>query len=112
MAPILPGISDRPEQLTEVARAAAEAGAAFLGAGSLTLKAGTREHFLEALERDWPELLPRYRRLYAGRISAPPAAAEPALGLVTRLRDDLGIADRRPAEVRPPVPPSQLLLAV
>ena len=112
MAPILPGISDRREQLTEVASAAADAGAAFLGAGSLTLKPGTREHFLETLERDWPELLPRYRRLYAGRISAPPAAAEPALGLVARLRDDLGIADRRPAEVRPPEQPSQLLLAV
>jgi DNA repair photolyase len=112
MAPILPGISDRPEQLAEVARAAADAGAAFLGAGSLTLKPGTREHFLDAVARDWPELLPRYRRLYDGRISAPRPAADPPLRLVARMRDELGIADRRPAAARPPEPPSQLLLAV
>lgn len=112
MAPILPGISDRPEQLVEVAHAAADAGAAFLAAGSLTLKPGTREHFLEAVERDWPELLPRYLRMYAGRISAPRPVAEAPVQLVARMRDELGIADRRPAEARPPEPPSQLLLAV
>ena len=30
-----------------------------------TSSPGTKEHFLAALERDWPELLPRYERLYA-----------------------------------------------
>jgi DNA repair photolyase len=112
MAPILPGLSDSPAQLSDVAHAAADAGAAFLGSGSLSLRAGTREHFLEALARDWPELLPRYRRLFAGRSTTPPVAAEPPARLVTRLRDELGIADRRPAGMRPPELPTQLLLAV
>jgi DNA repair photolyase len=112
MAPVLPGISDKPEQLSEVAHAAAAAGAAFLAAGSLNLKPGTREHFLEALEHDWPHLLPRYRRLYAGRSSAPREAAEPPISFVAALRDQLEIADRRPAEARPPDPPQQLRLAV
>src|SRR5262245_65051518 len=47
MAPILPGISDRPEQLREVVRAAREAGATGIWANLLFLRPGTREHFLE-----------------------------------------------------------------
>ena len=46
MAPILPGLSDRPEQLAEVVKAAREAGAAGIWANVLYLKPGTREHFL------------------------------------------------------------------
>src|SRR5579864_4476239 len=67
MAPVLPGISDRPEQLAEVVRAARAAGACGVWANVLYLKPGTREHFLEALEHDWPELVPEYERLYRGR---------------------------------------------
>ena len=33
----------------------------------LNLRPGTREHFLAALERDWPEESTRYERLYEGR---------------------------------------------
>ena len=58
MAPILPGISDRPEQLREVVQAAREAGATGVWANLLYLRPGTREHFLEHLAQDWPELLP------------------------------------------------------
>lgn len=67
MAPLLPGLSDRPDRLADVVRAAREAGAASLWMGALNLRPGTREHFLENLGRDWPEELARYRRLYAGR---------------------------------------------
>src|ERR671926_1950343 len=55
MAPILPGLSDRPEQLAEVVRAARDAGATHVWANLLFLRPGTREHFLEQLARDWPE---------------------------------------------------------
>ena len=61
MAPILPGLSDRPELLAEVVRAARAAGATGVWANLLYLKPGTKEHFLAALERDWPELLPGVR---------------------------------------------------
>ena len=64
MAPILPGLSDRPEQMRAVVRAARDAGASFIWANLLYLKPGTREHFMTALARDWPELLPRYEQLY------------------------------------------------
>ena len=61
MAPILPGLSDAPEQLEDVVRAAREAGASKVWASLLYLKPGTREHFLAALARDWPEELERLR---------------------------------------------------
>ena len=87
MAPILPGLSDRPEQLAEVVRAARAAGACGVWANVLYLKPGTREHFLAHLAEDWPELLPEYERLYAGRSFAP------------RTRD--GADARRGAAARP-----------
>ena len=76
MAPILPGISDKPELMADVVRAARAAGATGIWANLLHLKPGTKEHFLAALERDWPELLPEYERRYARR--AYPAAKETA----------------------------------
>lgn len=44
-----------------------DAGATSIWTNVLYLRPGTREHFLENLARDWPELLPRYEFLYAGR---------------------------------------------
>ena len=112
MAPILPGISDRPEQLAAVARAAAASGACFLGAGSLTLGPGTREHFLESVDREWPQLAARSRRISAGRRTAPPDVASAPLRLVEALRQELGIRDTRAPGVRPPEQARQLLLPV
>src|SRR5204862_1860651 len=85
LAPILPGISDRPEQLAEVVRAARAAGACGVWANTLHLKPGTREHFLDCLARDWPELLPQYERLYGRRAYPPQAEAVPVRDTVRRL---------------------------
>jgi DNA repair photolyase len=98
MAPLLPGLSDRPEQLREVVVAAREAGACGIWANVLYLKPGTREHFLRCLERDWPELLPEYERLYAGRAYLPQAETKAARSEVSRLADVHGVRDRRPAK--------------
>src|SRR6476620_11651881 len=67
MAPVLPGISDRPDQLRQVVKAAREAGATGVWTNLLFLRPGTREHFLEHLAEDWPELVPRYLDLYRNR---------------------------------------------
>jgi DNA repair photolyase len=111
MAPILPGLSDSPEQLADVVRAAREAGATGIWANLLYLRPGTREHFLEQLARDWPEQLPRYERLYARRAYLRAEDAKPAKELVAELRRKHGIRDRR--AVRPELHrEEQLALAV
>ena len=110
MAPILPGLSDRPEQLAEVVRAAREAGATQIWANLLYLKPGTREHFLEHLAEDWPEELERYRRLYAGRAYLGREEGEPVRERVRVLRQQLGIADRRVMPLEPEPEPEQLTL--
>jgi DNA repair photolyase len=101
MAPLLPGLSDRPEQLREVVVAAREAGACGIWANVLYLKPGTREHFLRCLERDWPEQLPEYERLYAGRAYLPPSETKTARSDVGRLAAEHGLRDRRPRRIHP-----------
>ena len=113
MAPILPGLSDRPEQLAEVVRAAREAGACGIWMNILNLRPGTREHFLEHLAQDWPEELERYEHLYAGgRAYLPASEAAPARRLVAELARKQGIRDRRRRPAVPPSRPEQLVLTV
>jgi DNA repair photolyase len=114
VAPILPGLSDRPEQLDAVVRAAREAGATFLWANLLYLRPGTREHFLAHLARDWPEAVAQYDRLYAGRHYLFRRDSQPVLDVVADLRARHAIADRRvePIVPAPPAPPAQLALAI
>jgi DNA repair photolyase len=111
MAPILPGISDRPEQLAEVVRAAREAGAVFLWAGHVHLKGAARDHFFALLSREWPELVPEYERLFAGAYLKK-ADGAPALQQVSVLKARFGIADRRVVKLSPPPEPAQLILPV
>jgi DNA repair photolyase len=112
MAPILPGLSDRPELLEDVIRAAREAGATGVWANLLHLRPGTKEHFLAALERDWPELLPDYERLYARGAYLPAAELKPVKERVRDLARRHGVRDRRRLKLEPPDDPEQLRLAV
>jgi DNA repair photolyase len=112
MAPILPGISDQPEQLAAVVRAAREAGACGIWTGVLYLKPGTREHFLESLAREWPEELPRYERLYGRRAYLPAAETQTVRDAVRDLARAEGVRDRRRKRLQPPEKPEQLRLAV
>ena len=110
MAPILPGISDAPEQLELVVRAARDAGATSVWANLLYLKPGTREHFLESLAHDWPDELDRYERLYGDRAYLPKSQAEPIRQLVADLRRRHAIRDRRRVKLEPQPPAEQLAL--
>jgi DNA repair photolyase len=112
MAPIIPGLSDKPELMAEVVRAAREAGATGVWANVLYLKPGTKEHFLETLERDWPELLPDYERLYGRRAYLSKAHSEPVRARVRELTRAYSIRDRRDVRLEPPPEPEQLSLAV
>jgi DNA repair photolyase len=112
MAPILPGLSDRPEQLAAVVRAAREAGATHVWANLLYLRPGTREHFLACLARDWPEEHERYERLYAGRAYLANGHVKAVRGEVAELKQRHGIADRRAVRLEPEPEPEQLALAL
>jgi DNA repair photolyase len=112
MAPILPGISDRPEQLAEVVRAARDAGATGVWANLLFMRPGTREHFMEHLADDWPELVRFYEELYAGRAYLPAVHTKPVRSHVAGLARRFEIADRRVRPIRPEPLPEQLSLAV
>jgi DNA repair photolyase len=111
MAPLLPGISDRPTLLAEVVRAAREAGATHVWCNLLYLQPGTREHFLDHLARDWPQELERYQALYA-RPSLRACHAEPIREEVALQRARYGVADRRPVRLEPAPEPEQITLAV
>jgi len=112
MAPILPGVSDRPEQLREVVRAAREAGATGIWANLLFLRPGTREHFLEHLAEDWPEQLPHYAELYAKKAYLGADLTKPLRNEVSKLAREYGIKDRRELRLAPPPEPEQLSLVV
>jgi DNA repair photolyase len=110
MAPILPGLSDRPEQLEEVVRAARESGARYVWSNLLYLRDGTREHFLASVERYWPELVGRYRRDYAGRAYLPSSMTTPVQDRVAAMwAATAPDAPPRPV-IRPAPPPQQLSL--
>ena len=99
-----------PDQIRRVVEAARAAGACGIWANLLYLKPGTKEHFMECLARDWPELLADYEQLYARRAYLAAADAEPARDAVRRLARAHGIRDRRPEPLRPPPRPEQLSL--
>jgi DNA repair photolyase len=64
IAPILPGISDRPEQLRAVVETALDAGAASVSPIMLHLRPGVREEFMPWLRQHHPDLVDRYERMY------------------------------------------------
>ena len=112
MAPILPGLSDKPELLADVVREARAAGATGIWANLLYLRPGTREHFLAALERDWPELLPEYEDLYRRGSYLPRGDADPVRERVRTLAREHGVRDRRRVRFQPVEPAEQLSLAM
>jgi DNA repair photolyase len=73
MAPILPGLSDSADQIDETVAALAEAGASSVTPLVLHLRPGAREWYHAWLQREHPELLPLYERLY--RVGAYPPAS-------------------------------------
>lgn len=64
MMPILPLITDSPENLEQLCRAAMDCGADYLLPGVLYLRGQTRTRYFSFLESEFPNLIPQYRELY------------------------------------------------
>jgi DNA repair photolyase len=62
--PVLPGITDHPDQLEPLIRAVAAAGATYLNACALRLRSAARQRYLPFIEQEFPQLAPRYRATY------------------------------------------------
>jgi DNA repair photolyase len=115
VAPVLPGLSDRPDQLEAVVRACVEAGALSVSTVLLHLRPGVGEVFLSRLADTHPHLVAGYRRRYRDRAYAPPgdqrALAATVAAMVARHggtpaeRDDpehlTGQAPATPVTLRP-----------
>ena len=84
IAPVLPGLSDRRDQLTEVVEACVAARAVSITALPLHLRPGVRDHFLSWLAGARPELVEDYRRRYR-RAYLPGREQDDVTSLVRRL---------------------------
>ena len=66
--PLLPYISDTDEELEKIIEASKKAGADYILVGGLTLfgngQADSKTLYLKFLERQYPELIPKYKELY------------------------------------------------
>jgi DNA repair photolyase len=74
VAPVLPGLSDRPDQVDAVLRACRTAGATSISQIRLHLRRGVKEHFMGWLAGARPDLVPLYQRLYRSGAYLPAAS--------------------------------------
>lgn len=108
LAPIIPGVSDRPGSMMEAIRAAREAGASKVWTELLYLKPGTREHFLETLAAVWPAEAERLARLYARTAYRPKAEAREHVSVVSAIAREFP----RRASAPPPIEAEPPRLAI
>jgi DNA repair photolyase len=94
-SPVVPGITDSPQDLESLVRAAAEAGADHLFANPLFLKPCSAAVFLPFLEQSFPHLVADYRRRYSGRAFLAPAYGKRLAHLISRLKEKYGIKHTR-----------------
>ena len=90
MMPILPGITDSPESLESVVRAAKRNGAHYLGSNILFLKESAKKPFYEFLRRKRPDMYRRYRRTYGARSYMPWDYQRRVTTLVRALKEKYG----------------------
>ena len=104
--PILPGLTDREEDLDAVARGARDADAQWFGGNALFLMPSSLKEFLPFLEQKFPKLLRRYQEWYGRGGYAPEVYRKEITERVRKLRAKYGLGSlaeiRAPREVQPP----------
>jgi DNA repair photolyase len=111
MAPVIPFLSDGPDQLRATVREIAACGATSVTPLVLHLRPGAREWFMAWLARHHPYLVARYERLYADGSYAPKWYQRRITRQVHELAEEYGIGPTRtagsPRRIRPPEPAEQ-----
>ena len=104
--PIIPGLTDREEDLDAVARGARDADAQWFGGNALFLMPSSLKEFLPFLEQKFPKLLRRYQEWYGRGGYAPEAYRKEITERVRKLRKKYGLGSlaeiRAPREVHSP----------
>lgn len=104
VAPILPYLTDAPDQLRSLLQQLADAGATGVSGIPLHLRPGAREWFFGWLRRTHPELVGRYEQLYARGSNLPPDRRKDLAARVKRISAEVGLgagADSRLAGRNP-----------
>jgi DNA repair photolyase len=111
IAPLMPGINDRPEQVAPIVERARAAGSSFLGGVALHLRGEVKDVFFAWLEAKRPDLLPRYQQLYRGRSYMPPSdrakLTRRVRGWGRSSRRSRGPEEERPMRLKGEVDPPQ-----
>jgi DNA repair photolyase len=100
MAPIIPFLSDGDEQLEATVKAIAETGATHVSPIVLHLRTGAREWYLQWLEEQHPDLLPKYRAIFPKSAYAPKAFQHEITAKVQALAQRYGIGRSAPSNTR------------
>ncbi len=92
--PVLPGLTDREEDLDALARAASEAGAQWFAANVLFLMPASLKQFVPFLEEKFPKQVKLYRAWYGRYGNAPEDYRKEIAERVERLRLKYGLGSR------------------
>jgi DNA repair photolyase len=84
IAPLMPGINDRPEEVERILELADEAGATNVGGVALHLRGEVKGLFMDWLRDRRPDLVPRYEELYRRGAYAPSEERRRLSSLVPR----------------------------
>ncbi|GAA2040718.1 Rv2578c family radical SAM protein [Catenulispora yoronensis] len=101
MAPILPFLTDSPEQLRATVEAIAKAGAHSVTPIVLHLRPGAREWYYEWLQATYPHLVSRYRALYRNGSYTPTWYQDRVTAAVRELAKAYGLVRPRAADPAP-----------
>ena len=92
--PIVPGITDAPEDLDALAKGAHEAGAQWFAGNVLYLRSASLKHFMEFIGGQFPKLVKQYEGWYLRHGNAPDSYRKEITALVERLRQKYGLGSR------------------
>jgi DNA repair photolyase len=108
--PIMPLITDQPDRLDRLAKAARDRGATYFGGGVLFLMPCSRKVFFPFVEKHFPHLLRRYREKYEREAYLKGPYREIIRERIASIRDRYGLAAGPPRREVAPWPESQGLL--
>lgn len=99
MHPVMPMLNDSEEAMEEVCAAGVRAGATSFSAAPLFLKPCSKQVFLPFIEKHFPDLLPKYRQLYARRAYLEGEYPARVRRRVAGLIEKYGLAERGVADL-------------